>query len=299
MCNKHIDLLVTKAKKRLNILKFISGCDWGPGAGNLQTAYVSLIRPILEYGYQVYQVASDTNLDKLERLQLSAARIVTRLLGSTPAVIVLYEADLQPLCLRSTPNLTKYFSKLLSYNNQHRTANFLRSWQNNQRLKKSSPLGHALKMDVLHSLVEFNSLKPIVSPLDSLSSVFFHTELLTHTNKSAQQPEYLRQAALEVINNIPIGATLIFTDGSKNEIEHTGSGGFVKHSRGEASLKRRNADYCSVFRSEMITIDMALDFVLEHQLFVEIWILSDSRSVVQYLDNWRDVSDRGRGNGYL
>ncbi|GBM81929.1 hypothetical protein AVEN_202647-1, partial [Araneus ventricosus] len=37
---------------------------------------------------------------------------------------------------------------------------------------------------------------------------------------------------------------------------------------------------------------MTLDFALEHQLFGEIWILSDSRSVVQYLDNWRDVSDR-------
>ncbi|GBL89377.1 hypothetical protein AVEN_225893-1 [Araneus ventricosus] len=61
---------------------------------------------------------------------------------------------------------------------------------------------------------------------------------------------------------------------------------------GGASLKRRNADYCSVFRSEMIAIDMALDFVLEHQLFGEIWTLSDSRSVVQYLDNWRDISDR-------
>ncbi|GBM61838.1 hypothetical protein AVEN_105583-1 [Araneus ventricosus] len=42
----------------------------------------------------------------------------------------------------------------------------------------------------------------------------------------------------------------------------------------------------------MIAIDMALDFVLEHQLIGEIWILSDSRSVVQYFDNWRDVSDR-------
>ncbi|GBN47983.1 hypothetical protein AVEN_22011-1 [Araneus ventricosus] len=37
---------------------------------------------------------------------------------------------------------------------------------------------------------------------------------------------------------------------------------------------------------------MSLDFVLKHQLFGEIWILSDSRSVVQFLDNWRDVSDR-------
>ncbi|GBN03499.1 hypothetical protein AVEN_116544-1 [Araneus ventricosus] len=32
---------------------------------------------------------------------------------------------------------------------------------------------------------------------------------------------------------------------------------------------------------------MALDFVLERQLLGEIWILSDSRSVVQYPDNWR------------
>ncbi|GBL73787.1 hypothetical protein AVEN_268828-1 [Araneus ventricosus] len=123
-------------------------------------------------------------------------------------------------------------------------------------------------MDALHSLVESNSLKPIASPLDSLPGVFLYTELLTHTNKSSQHPEYLRHAALEVINNIPVEATLIYTDGSKNEIGHT------------------------VFRSEMITIDVALDFVLEHQLFGEIWILSESRSVVQYLDNWRDVSDR-------
>ncbi|GBO39008.1 hypothetical protein AVEN_249456-1 [Araneus ventricosus] len=91
-------------------------------------------------------------------------------------------------------------------------------------------------MDALHSLVEFNSLKPIASPLDSLPSVFFHTELLTHTNKSSQHPEYLRQAALEVINNIPIEATLIYTDGSKNEIGHTGNGVFVKHGRGKLLL---------------------------------------------------------------
>ncbi|GBN63147.1 hypothetical protein AVEN_250658-1 [Araneus ventricosus] len=84
-------------------------------------------------------------------------------------------------------------------------------------------------MDALHSLVEFNSLKPIASPLDSC--VFFHTELLTHTDKSSQHPEYLRKAAFEVINNIPIEATLIYTDSSENEIGHTGSGVFITHGR--------------------------------------------------------------------
>ncbi|GBM24109.1 hypothetical protein AVEN_50231-1 [Araneus ventricosus] len=123
-------------------------------------------------------------------------------------------------------------------------------------------------------------------------SRYCYTECFPHTNNASQHPEYLRQAALEEINNTPIEATLICTDGSKNEIGHTGSGVSVKHGRGEASLKRRNADYCSVFRSEMIAIDTDLDFVLEHQLFGEIWILSDSRSVIQYLVNWRYLSDR-------
>ncbi|GBM87257.1 hypothetical protein AVEN_184795-1 [Araneus ventricosus] len=223
-------VLVTNHLAKARLLPKVVGIITVEGTQSL--TIIIPVGPILEYGYQVSRIVSDTNLDKLERVQLSAARIVTGLCGSTPADIVLYEADLQPFRLRSTPNITKYFSKLFSYNNQHRTANFLRSCQNNQKIKKSSPLGHALKMDALHSLVKFNSLKPIASPLDPLTSVFFHKELLTHTNESSQQPEYLRQAALEIINNIPIEATLIYTDGSKNKIGYTGSGFFIKHGRG-------------------------------------------------------------------
>ncbi|GBM52779.1 hypothetical protein AVEN_34193-1 [Araneus ventricosus] len=66
-------------------------------------------------------------------------------------------------------------------------------------------------MDAVHPLVEFNSLKHIASPLDSLPGVFFHTKLLTHTDKSPQHSENLRQAAFEVISNIPIKATVIYT----------------------------------------------------------------------------------------
>ncbi|GBO06567.1 hypothetical protein AVEN_126822-1 [Araneus ventricosus] len=38
-------------------------------------------------------------------------------------------------------------------------------------------------------------------------------------------------------------------------------------------------------------VQMATDWSVQ-RIFSEIWIVSDSRSVVQYLDNWRDVSDR-------
>ncbi|GFV94100.1 putative RNA-directed DNA polymerase from transposon BS [Trichonephila clavipes] len=62
--------------------------------------YISLIRPILEYGDPVYCSASVTNLQKLEKVQLSAARIITGLKNTCPRDIELFEADLQPLNLR-------------------------------------------------------------------------------------------------------------------------------------------------------------------------------------------------------
>ncbi|XP_055932819.1 uncharacterized protein LOC129962845 [Argiope bruennichi] len=273
-------------------MKFISGRDWGADAKTLRTTYISLVRPVLEYGFQIYHVASNTNLQKLERVQLSAARIITELRRSTPSNIVLYEADLQPLRDRCIPNLIKYFSKLYSYRSQHRTANFLCGGKNTQRLKRYSPLGHAEKLDVLQPIVSSNSLKPIASPLDKLSGVYFHTELLTYTNKSSQHPEFLRQAALEVINNIPSEAVLIYTDGSKDENGHTGSGVVIKSGNEETFLSQRNPDFSSVFGSELIAIDMALGFSLDHQLIGEIWLLVDSRSVIQYLENWRNIVDQ-------
>ncbi|GFW78633.1 hypothetical protein TNCV_4260561 [Trichonephila clavipes] len=69
----------------------------GSGASTLRITYTTLVRPVLEYGYQIFQVASPTNLKKLERVQLSAARIITGLRYSCPTDIVLYAADIQPL----------------------------------------------------------------------------------------------------------------------------------------------------------------------------------------------------------
>lgn len=60
----------------------------------------SLIRPILEYDISVYCCASDTNHQKLEKIQLSAARIITGLRNSCPRELVLFKADLLPLSYR-------------------------------------------------------------------------------------------------------------------------------------------------------------------------------------------------------
>ncbi|GFS37403.1 putative RNA-directed DNA polymerase from transposon BS [Trichonephila inaurata madagascariensis] len=93
-CSKHIEKIADKARKRLKILKYFSGRDWGSYASTLRINYTTLVRPVLEYGYQIFHVASPTNLKKLERVQLSAVRFITGLRYSCLTDIVLYEEDI-------------------------------------------------------------------------------------------------------------------------------------------------------------------------------------------------------------
>ncbi|GFW88261.1 piggyBac transposable element-derived protein 3 [Trichonephila clavipes] len=90
--------------KHEKILKYLSGRDWDSDASTLRITCTVLVRPVLEYGYQIFQVASPTNLKKLERVQLSTARIITDLRYSCPSDLVLYEADIQPLTMRFEAN---------------------------------------------------------------------------------------------------------------------------------------------------------------------------------------------------
>ncbi|GFY70794.1 uncharacterized protein TNIN_225841 [Trichonephila inaurata madagascariensis] len=63
-CGKYIEKIVDKARIRLRILKYLSGRDWGSDASTLRISYVTLVRPVLKYGYQIFQVVSPSNLKK-------------------------------------------------------------------------------------------------------------------------------------------------------------------------------------------------------------------------------------------
>ncbi|GFU06745.1 putative RNA-directed DNA polymerase from transposon BS [Trichonephila clavipes] len=156
--NKHIEGQVIKARKRLNVLKFISVRDWGADASTLRTTFISFIRPVLEFGIPIYSCASDTNLNKLERVQICAARIITGLRYSCQIDIMLFESNLPSLSKRRLYSLTRYFNKLYSYNEQHRTSAYLHAWINNRRLMKHSHFSYARTLNLPSSEVEPHSL---------------------------------------------------------------------------------------------------------------------------------------------
>ncbi|GBM63031.1 hypothetical protein AVEN_54711-1 [Araneus ventricosus] len=83
----------------------------------------------------------------------------------------------------------------------------------------------------------------------------------------------------------------MYNDGSRNDSDCMGSGIYITTHNQELKIERRNPDFCSVFRSELIAIDEGLDSLSFVSCSNEIWILTDSRSSIQHLANWHRVRD--------
>ena len=74
--NEHIDNIVSSVTKHLNVLRKLK---YKINRCNLEKLYIVFIRPLLEYACEVWDNCGVSNLEKLEKLQTEAARIVTGL----------------------------------------------------------------------------------------------------------------------------------------------------------------------------------------------------------------------------
>ncbi|GFU12992.1 RNase H domain-containing protein [Trichonephila clavipes] len=126
-----------------------------------------------------------SHLQKLERVQLSTARIIIDLHNFCPKYIVLYEANLQPLSLRRNACLVKYYNKLSSLGFQNGTSKFLGSWSSNQKLKRGNPLGHVVYGHLVASSIEH--ITAYLRLLTLLRVLMEFTFMLTSLSKLANK----------------------------------------------------------------------------------------------------------------
>ena len=74
--SSHIDNIINKASKQINVLRKVK---YQLKRENVSKLYTVFIRPILEYASEVWCNCSEYDSNRLERVQLEAARIVTGL----------------------------------------------------------------------------------------------------------------------------------------------------------------------------------------------------------------------------
>ena len=93
----HIDNIISRAHKKMSLLKKLK---FKVNRKTLSQLYIVYIRPLLEYAADVWSGCSQTDIDKIERVQLEAARIVTGLTIISSKESLYVETGWEPLINR-------------------------------------------------------------------------------------------------------------------------------------------------------------------------------------------------------
>ena len=110
----HIDYLGGNINKRLNLMKAIASVKYGASQRILKSYYIGYIRSKIEYGCTVYGSASNSNLEKLDKLQNSAIRMILGARKTTPVISLEVEAGIPALKVRREYFASKQYLKLLN-----------------------------------------------------------------------------------------------------------------------------------------------------------------------------------------
>ncbi|GFX54943.1 RNase H domain-containing protein [Trichonephila clavipes] len=148
-----------------------------------------------------------------------------------------------------------------SYGHHNKTSLYFNNWHNNQRLKRNSPFSYAEHLQLSSSHIEPHSLKSCLSLSEGLPRVYFHFNMSAPVTKQDLIPAHLRQLALESINEIPCDAIKIYTDGSRLD-DRAGSGIDIENSGQNFYFCHRNPDFSSVFKSELTSIKLGLEAII-------------------------------------
>ena len=246
---------------------------------------------MLDYAVPVFHHAARSHQDKLARIQLQAARLITGLWRRTPTDIILIEADLIPINSEQHLPTTKYMGKLRSLEN-HKTADLVKYWWSpgKPRIKKTSLLHSYRDRDImLVSIPPTPSQPPPTNPLQAIPNITCadNTDPPINVKKADVDPLTLLSKALMTIEKMPSSAILIYTDGSTLEDHSSGSGVYIEipGSSPPISLSIKNSKHTNNYAAELIANIEGLQTMIMMKKTEEIYILTDCKSSVQTLSS--------------
>ncbi len=114
----HIDNLVTRANKRLNVIKILSHSSWKLNKQTLTAIYNALIGSIFNYTFFCRAKIAATNLNRLQVIQNNAIRRIykIRMDSHTSTAQLIKISKIQPLSLRFDQLGCRYIFKALACN---------------------------------------------------------------------------------------------------------------------------------------------------------------------------------------
>ena len=297
---KHIDYIKERCLSRLNLMKAISGSDWGANRFVLRTFYLTAIHSVMTYGCELFFDLKKEILKPLILLQNCALRLILGVQWHTRISNMEIEAKIMPLQLYYKYKTLNFVNHCLSINNSYMSKFFPRSVDfhinnfyhyGNWHMKI-----HNLRRDVGHSHLSETFNYDIPEPWFNYKFKFVYQPL--YTSKENCSTSYLNQFSKTIIkffdNDYPFGIHF-FTDGSLITLDDKSKRvGCAFHcplfNSQTVNISKRLNNATSILQAEIYAIIIVFEYLIQNKQFIhdeEIIIFSDSASTIQFLQNYK------------
>ena len=269
----HISQLRVRAFKTLDLLKHFTNKKWGADCISLLRLYIMLLKPMIEYGIEIFSSAAKTYMHQIEVLQNSAIRTATGAFKSSPIPSIHSYSGIKPL---------KYFieTKMLNYylrvkvNELHPLHEIL-----NDEHPPKSYLTRA-KLLVQEYDLNLNLLDAEPYPDDppwGRKNIEICTEMFEYKrNRNTQQEMKYRYEQHLMQHNEQLN---IYTDGSKID-----NGVGYSYSIEDNIISATISPIATIFTAELLAILDAIIYVKNNINHLHINIITDSKSAIQAID---------------
>nr|XP_055031454.1 uncharacterized protein LOC129420520 [Misgurnus anguillicaudatus]XP_055031455.1 uncharacterized protein LOC129420520 [Misgurnus anguillicaudatus]XP_055031456.1 uncharacterized protein LOC129420520 [Misgurnus anguillicaudatus] len=287
---EHIRRVEGKCKKVVNVMRCLTGREWGASCSSLKSIYVALIRSVLDYGSIVVGSAAKSLIKKLEVVQTQALRVCCGAFKTSPAPALQVEMGEMPLDLRRVHLMANYWVSLNGHNDTHPTKAVLKEcWENDRNVRENfGRIGNKIAEDLgilnvrLSPTVVFPALAPWKMMWPEVD--WFVLEEKRKAREEIDLVSVFKNRVGEEYGNF----IQIYTDGAKDP--ETGVTGFGVAIPGQQiEISRRTSDKLGVYTVEMLAILEALRW-MEKKEQVKALICSDSSSVLGSLRSFLSKS---------
>ena len=291
--SKHIETLTTKARKRLNVLRYLGGIKKGVDPGTLILLFKALIRSILEYGVTVYYTAEDKIKEKIHKIYNAGIRVAMRYRITTPINVMEMESGIMKFKYRVGLLALKTILKLRN----RRPNNILQAIENRIRLGNLSRYGEKdpllaawleTEEEGLEQILYKNNQPPSCFPVTftekTMDKIITTLDFLPNRDTTVQKCAILGEIKIHFGCKEANNLIWIYTDESKiPQVCTNGVGIAIGESGNWDELSYSVDKRASIFNTEAIAIRMAVTLAAERYPGKEVFILTDSESVLTSL----------------
>lgn len=286
--NAHIDYIIERVTKRMNMMRHLSGSTWGADRYTLLILYKTLILSIIDYGSEAYNSAGKTILSKLDTLQSKCLKICLKGVHGTPNTSLQVESGQPPLQIHRNGVILKYHLKIQGIKAKHPTYSSYKEdaiYQFNLCKLDTNYKSYCFTINTLLTKYDLNSVKThSVEFIGMEPWLTYRPNISVEIHKNFKKSDNLDVVACrDAINDVLITKynehLHIYTDGSKDPITNKVGCGIVIPSVNQC-FSYRLSDYISIMSAELTAILLTFRIIKINQ-FKKSVVFVDSLSALQ------------------